>query len=1429
MNVLKDCLSGQENPLRLGIDIGSTTAKLVLLDENGHPLFTRYERHNADAPGVVKKALRFFEEASGLSGKEVGLLPVRLAITGSVGMGLAESLGEEVPFVQEVVAATTYAKRQYPHVRTLIDIGGEDAKIVYIKEDGSSDLRMNGNCAGGTGAFIDQMAILLGVPVEELSSLAEEATAIHPIASRCGVFSKTDVQNLIARNVSRPDIAASIFHAVAVQTITTLSHGCEIVSPVLLCGGPLSFIPSLRKAFIRYLNRNEGDFLLPAQAELIPAFGTALQAGDSPVMAFGDFYKKLGVLSARPKQRKSNVLPCMFSDERELERWCQEKNVSSGLEYMEEIPERVFLGIDSGSTTTKIVAIDQCSGRIAYEYYCNNEGNPVETVRLGLEKWDEKCRQMGVDVKIAGSCATGYGEDLIKNAFKLDHGTIETIAHYLAARKMQPDVSFILDIGGQDMKAIFVENGVVSRMELNEACSSGCGSFIETFARSLGYGVEDFARMACLAGQPCDLGTRCTVFMNSKVKQVLREGASVGDISAGLAYSVVKNCLFKVLKLHDAETLGKHIVVQGGTMRNNAVVRALEQLTGRTVYRSQRPELMGAYGCALFAQAHVEAGRTETRLSDLLRTVSYARKNNQCQGCENHCFIQRYRFGNGNTYVSGNKCERIFSNRGADCVVGENVYPQKYGLLFHRAEEASTHSMRKIGIPRCLNFYEEFPFWHTLFKEAGFEPVLSAPSTFMRYENFAHDVMSDNICFPAKLVHSHIHDLIARGVERIFMPYVVFEKLDGSGLDNSFNCPIVSGYSDVVRSVTDTNVPIDSPGISFKKEGDLQKGCTEYLRSLGVDSRRIKSALEKARAAQEEYERGVVVRNREILEKSRKSGMITILLAGRPYHSDPLIQHKLSEMIASLGVNVISDDIVRGDSSISIRETHLVRQWAYVNRLLKAATWVANHCGDDVHFVQMTSFGCGPDAFLIDEIRDILHRSGKTLTILKIDDINNIGSIRLRVRSLVENLKHNRTEEHRGKQSLPFVDTHHYVDSDRRRTILVPYFTDFISPLIPSVFERIGYHMESLPPSDGESAELGLKYANNEVCYPATLIVGDVIKAFASGRYNPEDTAVIITQTGGQCRATNYLGLIKKALIEAGYEQVPVLSLAPGNSRYNEQPGFRIPWMKILPMALAVILYSDCLSQFYYATLARETEKGTADRLRDRYLSEAKALITSGKPDALYELIGTAARDFDRVQMLDRSLPKVGVVGEIFLKFNSFAHKDVVAYLAHHGVEVIPPQLLKFFMQAFVNRKEYKRANVETDKIPDFVADLFYAMVCKKIKKANRKAGAFRYFKPFTDIFEDAELARNVVSLSAQFGEGWLLPGEIIAYAREGVNNVVSLQPFGCIANHIISKGVEKRIKTLYPRMNLLSLDFDSGVSDVNVANRLLLFANNLS
>lgn len=1397
----------QDEYLRLGLDIGSTTAKMVVLDRNNKLLWSNYRRHNADVFGVMAENLRDIRE-------KFGDARLSVSVTGSVGMGLAEKLG--LHFVQEVVAATTFVKAFHPDVRCMIDIGGEDAKIVYLNGKEVTDFRMNGNCAGGTGAFIDQMAVLLGVTPAELDQLAGDAGQKYAIASRCGVFSKTDVQNLVARNVCKADIAASIFHAVAVQTIVTLSHGCEVEPPVLLCGGPLTFNPSLRKAFRDYLQLGESDFVLPEHSELIPAFGTALSCKEDKITTPSEFLAQIKAQVDQPLVSSSTLSP-LFEDEKALADWVSAKD--HPMAKCDKMPKEVYLGIDSGSTTTKIVATDK-EGRIAFSFYRNNRGNPIQTVQEGLREWLKAAK--GTDVVVKGSCSTGYGEDLIKAAFKLDNGTIETIAHYLAAARINPQVSFVLDIGGQDMKAIFVDNGAVTRMELNEACSSGCGSFIETFARTLGYEVKDFADMACLAARPADLGTRCTVFMNSKVKQVLREGASVADIAAGLAYSVAKNCLYKVLKLPHAGLLGNHIVVQGGTMKNNAVVRAFELLTDANVYRSDHPELMGAYGCALYAVQ--SAQKHDIPLAQLAEASDYVLHTRQCRGCENHCVVQQYEFGN--RFYSGNKCERVFTNRGAAVVPGVSTYTDKCRLLFDR--EAVTGKTRgRIGVPRCLNMYEEYPFWHTLLSEAGFEVVLSARSTFVSYEKGVHAVMSDNICFPAKLVHSHINDLIAKGVDRIFMPYVVYEKLSGSTSINSFNCPIVTGYSDVVRSVTKTAVPIDSPVISFKEKKGLRQECDEYLASLGVDRKTAKRAFVMACQAMDKFEHDICDLNQKILQQGREEKKLTIVLVGRPYHADPLIQHKLADTIAALGVNVISDDVVRFENPEGASETHLVQQWAYVNRILRAAAWVARQ-DDSVQLVQVTSFGCGPDAFLTDEVRDIMGRAGKPYTLLKVDDVNNIGSLKLRVRSLVESLRL-RHENSGTAKLLPFQNTASFEKADKRRKIIVPYFTGFISPLIPDVFSVLGYDVESLPISDEASAEAGLRHANNEVCYPATLIVGDLVKSLKSGRYDLNNTAVAITMTGGQCRATNYVALIKKALVDAGLSAVPVITVGFDQLETNRQPGFEVNWRKILPLAIATILYADCLAKFYYATLAREVRQGEARNLLDAYIEKAHEPIRRNRPGAVYKLIAEAAYAFEQaVEGAQKQLPQVGVVGEIFLKFNGFAHKDVVGYLSTHGVEIQPPQLLPFFMQGFVNRKVRRQTHLERGGVPDFIADLAYRFVLKRVRKANAAASAFRYFVPFGDIFEEAEGAKPIVSLAAQFGEGWDLPAEIVAFAKHGVNNVVSLQPFGCIANHIISKGVEKRIKTLYPQMNLLSLDFDSGVSDVNVRNRLLLFMDNL-
>lgn len=1398
--------------IRIGIDIGSTTAKIVAVDETYRRIFSKYERHHARAKETL---ITFLKELQSVAGNEA----VKIKITGSVGMGFSERYA--LPFIQEVVAAAKAIQHDYPQTVSMIDIGGEDAKVVFFKDGKAVDLRMNGNCAGGTGAFIDQMAVLLGVNVDELNELALHAERVYPIASRCGVFCKTDIQNLIAKNVSRADIAASVFHAVAVQTVVTLAHGCNITPPVLFCGGPLTFIPALRKAFADYLALEDTAMILPEDGAMLPAWGAALSCEPAePVRTLSSLIDGLEHGGTDTSASRPHLEPIFTSGEAYLQ-W--KNRISNHTVHRTELREGnqdVFIGIDSGSTTTKIVVTD-ADFRVVYSYYSPNRGNPIAAVEQGLKELQQRCAERHAVLHVRGGCSTGYGEDLIKAAFNLNHGIVETIAHYLAAHYLNRNVSFILDIGGQDMKAIFVKDGVIDRIEINEACSSGCGSFIETFAKTLGYTLTDFSSAACRSLAPCDLGTRCTVFMNSKVKQALREGATVDDIAAGLAYSVVKNCLYKVLKLKDASALGSHIVVQGGTMRNDAIVRALELLTQTEVTRCDMPELMGALGCAWYASQHPSA--SSVTLEEMLSEAHYTSRLLHCKGCDNSCLVVRYQFDNGACYYSGNRCEKVFTNRGSKALEkGENAYAYKNALLFDRKPEVSGGASLVIGIPRCLNMYEEYPFWHTLFTACGIEVCLSDVSNFSRYERSACMVMSDNICFPAKLVHSHIQNLIDKKVNRIFMPFVVFE---GQGEEqNSYNCPVVTGYSAVIRSVQADEVPVDSPTIGFKDKKLLFKQCQEYLHGLGVDESRIRQAFDVALREQEAYVDKLVAYNEDIYRKAKEKQALTVLLAGRPYHTDELIQHKVSEVLAEMGIYVITDDIVRR-KHVAIDDVHFLAQWAYPNRILAAAEWSASHA--DVQFVQLTSFGCGPDAFLTDEVRDLLARYHKVLTLLKLDDINNIGSMKLRIRSLVESLKLVGKEQEAGQEEVAFRTTPVFTEDCRKRKILVPYFTPFLSPLIPAVMKVAGYDVENLPLSDTESCEWGLKYANNEVCYPATLIVGDVIKAFKSGKYDPHHTAIAMTQTGGQCRASNYIGLIKKALVEAGYDDVPVVSFSFGASIENLQPGFKINWFKLLPIAMYAILYTDCIAKFYYASVVREKKPGEAARLRDLYLQAGVQFILDDKAEDLLCYLSLAASDFNKI-CNDVACPKVGVVGEIFLKFNPFAQKRVTDWLIDRKIEVVPPLLLDFFMQSFVNSRVNVKTHLARKSLLRFVYGWVYKRIRKQIEKVNRTASKFHYFTPFEDIFAEAEEADKVITLNAQFGEGWLLPAEVMSCARRGVNSVVSLQPFGCIANHIVSKGVEKRLKHFFPDLNLLSLDFDSGVSDVNIINRMLLFIDNI-
>ncbi len=1419
-----------------GLDVGSTTLKFVVCDTSGDIVYSEYRRHHADIFATLRSA---FENAR----TKLGDCDIALIVTGSAGMGVAERSG--LPFVQEVVASAEVVRLKYPGTKTFIDIGGEDAKMIFFEEGKSPDIRMNGSCAGGTGAFIDQMAALLGCEVSELSRLADEATQVHPIASRCGVFSKTDIQNLLARGTPREEIAASIFHAVALQCIGTLARGFDILPQVFFCGGPFAFIPALRKAFREELNLSEEQCVYSENAAIIPAWGCALTAlgrGDEAresARTLSELEKI--VMTAREHtggKLNAGALPRLFKDKADFEQW----NLEHSKGIIPEIPLKdydegpCFLGIDSGSTTTKLVVVDS-QERVIFSFYKKSQGDALGVAQEGLDILLSELEKYGKKISIARSCVTGYGEDLIKAAFNLDDGIVETIAHYRAARKFKPDVSFILDIGGQDMKAIFVENGAINRLEINEACSSGCGSFVEAFAGTLKYQVSEFAQIACFSEAPSDLGTRCTVFMNSKVKQCLREGAAVADIAAGLSFSIIKNCLHKVLKIRDMSELGDNIVVQGGTFRNLSVVRAFEILTGKTVVYTNMPELMGAYGSALYAKEIFEREKSssasaESRVTRFPKLNRFEEKHLNCPGCTNRCSVREFLFENGNTYFSGNKCEKIFTNKGAEFQKGENMYTFKYARIFKKhapSKKSSKKQKLRIGIPRALNQFENFQFWDTFLTECGFEVVLSSTSTMPLYEKGLHSVMSDNICFPAKITHGHVLDLVKRKVDRIFIPYVVREHKEDKEAHGSFNCPIVSGYGEVIKSAMETerkyDIPTDVPVFTFEEEKLLRRGCRKYAETLGVKKSTFRRAFKAALAAQMTLAKDLSDKAKSILENAREEGRMVILLAGRPYHSDPLVQHKISDMAADFGVDVITEDIVRFADDDALNDINGVLQWVYVTRILKAARFVANS-KDSIHYVQMTSFGCGPDAFILDEAGEILRRAGKNMTILKIDDVNNVGSLKLRLRSLIESLKFKNGIPHARKHLV----THSAIfrEEDRGRTILYPYISQYLSPIIKPALESAGYKAEMLPPSDEKTIEYGLKHSNNEICYPATLCVGDVVKALESGKYDRKKVAIGISQTGGQCRATNYLGLIKKALAQSGFPDVPVVALGVGTSPINEQPGINFSLTKIATRAISAVVYGDSIGQMYYSTVVREQVPGSAAKIRDNYLAALVPCVRNDKVKEMFELLAHAAEEFEAVPVKNIPVPAIGIVGEIYVKYNSFSHKNVVSWLVEQGVEPVVPNVIDFLIQDIVNNKTNVNLNLEHHSLKNWGYTIALRMIANRaIVRADHACKTFSRYRPFGDIREKARKGSQIVNLAAQFGEGWLIPAEFATFAEHGVFNAVSLQPFGCIANHIVAKGIEKRVKRIYPKMNLLFLDFDSGTSEANVLNRLHFMIKN--
>ena len=996
----------------LGIDIGSTTVKIAILDDSHKILFSDYKRHFANIRETLSDLL---DE----SYNQLGNLKLHPMITGSGGLTLANHL--KIPFVQEVISVATALKKLAPKTDVAIELGGEDAKIIYF-EGGNVEQRMNGICAGGTGSFIDQMASLLQTDASGLNEYAKDYRSLYTIAARCGVFAKSDIQPLINDGATKEDLSASIFQAVVNQTISGLACGKPIRGHVAFLGGPLHFLSELKTAFIRTLKLDKEHIIETEHSHLFAAIGSAMNAKEDVSYTMEEM---LGKLSSDIKMEfEVERMEPLFSSPEEYEAFKKRHaghHVKAG--SLASYKGGCFLGIDAGSTTTKAALVGE-DGTLLYSFYSNNDGSPLKTAIRAIR---EIHALMPADARILRSCSTGYGEALMKAAFLLDDGEVETVAHYYAAAFFDPDVDCILDIGGQDMKCIKIKNQTVDSVQLNEACSSGCGSFIETFAKSLNYSVEDFAWAALFAEHPIDLGTRCTVFMNSKVKQAQKEGASVRDISAGLAYSVIKNALFKVIKVSDASALGRHIVVQGGTFYNDAILRSFEKIAGCEAVRPDIAGIMGAFGAALIARDRYQEGLETTMLSiDQINRLEFTTTMSKCKGCTNSCRLTINRFTGGRQFISGNRCERgIGKEPNKDHL--PNLYAYKQKRIFGYTPLPADEAVRgKVGIPRILNFYENYPFWFTFFTELKYQVVLSPASTRKIYELGIESIPSESECYPAKLAHGHVTWLIRQGIDFIFYPSVPFERKEFPDAGNHYNCPIVTSYPENIKNnideLQDGSIDFFNPFLSFENEEILEKRLTEeFLHRYHIPKEEISFAVKKAWKELETVREDMMRKGEETLEFLRKTGRHGIVLAGRPYHMDPEINHGIPELINSYGMAVLTEDSVSHLYKVE-RPLLVTDQWMYHSRLYAAAGFVKTR--DDLDLIQLNSFGCGLDAVTTDQVSDILSNSGKIYTCLKIDEVNSLGAARIRIRSLISAI---RVREQKNQCRCIVSSAHHRV------------------------------------------------------------------------------------------------------------------------------------------------------------------------------------------------------------------------------------------------------------------------------------------------------------------------------------------------------------------------------------------------------------------
>lgn len=1391
----------------LGIDIGSTTVKVAILDENKNILFSDYERHFANIQETLSNLIN--KAYSSLGDMEIAPM-----ITGSGGLAISTYLN--IPFIQEVVAVSNALTYYAPQTNVAIELGGEDAKIIYFSN--TIEQRMNGICAGGTGSFIDQMATLLKTDAYGLNEYAKNYKAIYPIAARCGVFAKSDIQPLINEGATKQDLSASIFQAVVNQTISGLACGKPIRGNVAFLGGPLHFLTELKKTFIRTLHLTKENIIDPENSHLFAAIGSAMSSKFENIISLANLSKKLK--SDIKIEFEVNRMEPLFKNEAEYDEFLKrhsKHNVTKDL--LANYEGDCFLGIDAGSTTTKVAVVGD-DGTLLYSFYDNNNGSPLKTTIKAIK---EIYSILPDSVKIVRSCSTGYGEALIKSALMLDEGEVETVAHYYAAAFFAPDVDCILDIGGQDMKYIKIKNSTVDSVQLNEACSSGCGSFIETFAKSLNYEVADFAKIALFAKNPIDLGSRCTVFMNSKVKQAQKEGASVSDISAGLAYSVIKNALLKVIKITDPKDLGSKIVVQGGTFYNDAVLRSFEKISGCEAVRPDIAGIMGAFGAALIAREHYTKEEDTTMLSiDKINTLKFETTMARCKGCTNNCLLTINKFSGGRQFISGNRCER---GLGKEKIQKEipNLFDYKNKKIFsYKPLEEDKAYRGVVGIPRVLNLYENYPFWFTFFTNLGFKVVISPQSTRKIYELGIESIPSESECYPAKIVHGHIMWLIKQGIKYIFYPCIPYERIEDKNAGNHYNCPIVTSYGENIKNnveeLKSQNINFQNPFLSLENEEIVCKRLINIFKeSHNIPAAEIKQAVHCAWIEMENAKLDIQKKGEETLKYLKETGKKGIVLAGRPYHIDPEINHGIPELITSFDLAVLTEDSISHLVNIE-RPTIVMDQWMYHSRLYAAATFVKSQ--SNLELIQLNSFGCGLDAVTTDQVKDILTNSGKIYTILKIDEVNNLGAARIRIRSLISAIK-----DRERKGIVPTLSPSSYErviftkEMKNNYTILCPQMSPIHFDIIETALHSCGYNIKVLNNDNKTAVDVGLKYVNNDACYPSLIVVGQIMDALLSGKYDLNKTAVIITQTGGGCRATNYISFIRRALKNANMGHIPVISLSFTGIEKN--PGFKVD-LKFINRALQGLIYGDILMRILYKTRPYEKEAGSANILYKKWSEICKKSVTNGSISEFKKNIKAMVNDFDNLPLLDIKKPKVGIVGEILVKFSPTANNKIVELLENEGAEAVVPDLTDFFLYCCYN-SNFKADYLGKSKISAKLNNIFISVIEQYRKEAVKVLTNSKRFSPPTKINKLAELANPIVSIGNQTGEGWFLTGEMLELIHSGVKNIVCTQPFACLPNHVVGKGVIKELKLRYPDANIVAVDYDPGASEVNQLNRIKL------